>query len=101
MVSSIAFCLSPPAMFMSSFYTESIFALLSFTGMRWATEKNYFCAALLWGLTSAIRSNAIIYSGFFFYDLVWLPLIHRKVKSMVEHSSMENDSSFSGFDRTL
>jgi phosphatidylinositol glycan class V len=81
MVSSIAFCLSPPAMFMSSFYTESIFALLSFTGMRLVAKKNYVCAALIWGVTSAIRSNAIIYSGFFFYDLVWLPLIRRKVIS--------------------
>lgn len=78
-ISSIAFCLSPPAMFMSSFYTESIFALMSFTGMRCAAQKKYFVAALIWGFTSAIRSNAIVYSGFFFYDLIWIRSINRKV----------------------
>ncbi|GAN01003.1 dolichol-p-mannose mannosyltransferase [Mucor ambiguus] len=77
-VSSIAFCLSPPAMFMSSFYTESIFALMTFTGMRWAIEKKYMQSALIWGIASAVRSNAIVYAGFFFYDLVWIRLIHRK-----------------------
>ncbi|KAI9483526.1 MAG: GPI mannosyltransferase 2 [Benjaminiella poitrasii] len=71
MVSSIAFCLSPSAMFMSSFYTESLFAFLSFTGMRWVAQKKYLSAAMIWGATSAVRSNAIVYSGFFFYDLVW------------------------------
>ncbi|KAI9339859.1 GPI mannosyltransferase 2 [Pilaira anomala] len=77
-VSSIAFCLSPPAMFMSSFYTESIFALMSFTGMRWIVEKKYTSAAMIWGFTSLIRSNAIIYSGFFWYDLIWVRFIQRK-----------------------
>ncbi|KAL9550245.1 hypothetical protein MBANPS3_004811 [Mucor bainieri] len=77
-VSSIAFCLSPPAMFMSSFYTESIFALMTFTGMRWIIEKKYVQAALIWGVASAVRSNAIVYAGFFFYDLVLLRFIHRK-----------------------
>ncbi|OAD02773.1 glycosyltransferase family 76 protein, partial [Mucor lusitanicus CBS 277.49] len=77
-VSSIAFCLSPPAMFMSSFYTESIFALMTFTGMRWVIEKKYMQSALIWGIASAVRSNAIVYAGFFFYDLVWMRLIHRK-----------------------
>ncbi|KAI8642024.1 GPI mannosyltransferase 2 [Parasitella parasitica] len=77
-VSSIAFCLSPPAMFMSSFYTESLFAFMSFTGMRWVTQKKYLQSALIWGIVSAVRSNAIVYSGFFFYDLVWIRLINRQ-----------------------
>ncbi|KAI8972719.1 GPI mannosyltransferase 2 [Pilobolus umbonatus] len=81
-LSAIAFCLSPPAMFMSSFYTESMFALLTFTGMRWMAEKRHFQAALLWGLASAVRSNAVVYCGFFAYDLVWIPLI-KKHKSLV------------------
>lgn len=80
MVSSIAFCLSPPAMFMSSFYTESLFALLGFTGMLWIAEKKYLKAALIWGIGSGIRSNAIVYAGFFFYDLVWQRMIQKKVR---------------------
>ncbi|KAL7319842.1 ER membrane glycoprotein subunit of the GPI transamidase complex-like protein [Mucor circinelloides] len=77
-VSSIAFCLSPPAMFMSSFYTESTFALMTFTGMRWIIEKKYTQSALIWGIASGVRSNAVVYAGFFFYDLVWARLINRK-----------------------
>ncbi|CAO3671837.1 unnamed protein product [Rhizopus stolonifer] len=64
-------------MFMSSFYTESIFALFSFTGMRFIAKRQYILAALIWGVTSGIRSNAIIFAGFFFYDLVWIRSIKR------------------------
>lgn len=78
--SSIAFCLSPPSLFMSSFYTESIFALLSFTGMRYIAKKQYMKAALVWGITSSIRSNAIVFAGFFFYDLVWVRSLRRIVR---------------------
>ncbi|KAI9254454.1 GPI mannosyltransferase 2 [Phascolomyces articulosus] len=69
-ISAIAFCLSPPCMFMSSVYTESPFAWLSFTGMLWYSKKHYLAAALVWGVTSSVRSNAIVYSGFFMYDLI-------------------------------
>lgn len=81
-VSSIAFCLCPPAMFMSSFYTESMFALMTFTGMRWIIEKKYTQSALIWGIASGVRSNAVVYAGFFFYDLVWTRLINRKVSML-------------------
>lgn len=77
-VSSIAFCLSPPAMFMSSFYTESLFAFFSFTGMRWVAQRKYLYASIIWGLTSTVRSNAIVYCGFFYYDLIWIRLIKGK-----------------------
>ncbi|KAI9281083.1 GPI mannosyltransferase 2 [Sporodiniella umbellata] len=86
--SSIAFCLSPPAMFMTSFYTESLFALCSFTGMYYVSQKKYFCAAIVWGFTSGIRSNAIVFSGFFFYDLVWI-------------RSMKNLNFYTGILRSL
>ncbi|CAO3612083.1 unnamed protein product [Cunninghamella blakesleeana] len=68
--SSIAFCLSLPSMFMSAFYTESLFALLSFMGMYAINQQDYFYASLLWGIASATRSNAIIYAGFFGYELI-------------------------------
>ncbi|KAI8341545.1 GPI mannosyltransferase 2 [Blakeslea trispora] len=77
---AIAFCLSPPTMFMSSFNSESMFALLSFKGMQWVAEKKYLFAAIVWGIASAARSNAIIYSGFFIYDLVVQPLWRYKRK---------------------
>ncbi|KAI8060717.1 GPI mannosyltransferase 2 [Gongronella butleri] len=68
---SIAFCVSLPSMFMSAFYTESLFALLTFMGMYAAVKGQYLAASLVWAIASATRSNAIVYAGFFFYDLVW------------------------------
>ncbi|KAI7871482.1 GPI mannosyltransferase 2 [Spinellus fusiger] len=69
-VSSVAFCLSPPSMFMSSFYTESLFAYTSFMGMYWVARKHYLSASVVWGLASLTRSNAIIYTGFFIYEFI-------------------------------
>jgi phosphatidylinositol glycan class V len=46
-------------------------------GMRYVVEEYYFLAALVWGVTSGVRSNAIVYSGFFLYNLVWVPLVKR------------------------
>lgn len=57
-------------MFMSAFYTESLFALLSFMGMYHITKQRYLLASILWGLASFTRSNAIIYVGFFIYELI-------------------------------
>lgn len=57
-------------MFMSAFYTESLFALLSFMGMYAISKQHYFYASLLWGIASATRSNAIIYIGFFGYEFI-------------------------------
>ncbi|CAO3642966.1 unnamed protein product [Cunninghamella echinulata] len=68
--SAIAFCLSLPSIFMSAFYTESLFALLSFMGMYVITKQYYFYASLLWGIASLTRSNAIIYIGFFGYEFI-------------------------------
>lgn len=87
--SSIAFCLSPPSMFMSSFYTESIFSLFSFTGMHFIAKRQYFLAALIWGVASGIRSNAIIFAGFFFYDLIWIRSIKRLVRRMIVYQELK------------
>ncbi|OBZ89106.1 GPI mannosyltransferase 2 [Choanephora cucurbitarum] len=80
---AIAFCLSPPTMFMSAFNSESVFALLSFKGMYWAAQKRYLSAAAIWGIASAARSNAIIYSGFFIYDFVVKQLWHDKKTAII------------------
>lgn len=66
-------------MFMSSFYTESLFALLGFLGMRFVARKKYMYAASIWAIASGTRSNGILYCGFFFYDLVWIRLLKHKV----------------------
>ncbi|KAL0073461.1 hypothetical protein J3Q64DRAFT_1383037 [Phycomyces blakesleeanus] len=77
-VSAVAFCISPPSMFMSSLYTESLFAYMSFTGMYLVLQSHYMSASIIWGITSGLRSNAIIYSGFFFYDFVVIRLVRKQ-----------------------
>lgn len=69
-ISAMAFSLSPASMFISSFNAESLFALLTFTGMFCLSRRQYISASVAWGIASATRSNAIMYSGYFIYELV-------------------------------
>jgi len=69
-ISALAFSLSPASMFISSFYPESLFALLTFTGMLCLSRQQYIRASIVWGVASATRSHAILYSGYFIYELV-------------------------------
>ncbi|CAO3662886.1 unnamed protein product [Umbelopsis ramanniana] len=81
-LSALAFALSPASMFISSFYSESLFALLTFTGMLCASRQQYIRAAVVWGLASATRSNAVLYSGYIIYDLV--------VRNFIREKSIKN-----------
>ncbi|KAI9027620.1 GPI mannosyltransferase 2 [Phycomyces nitens] len=100
-VSAVAFCVSPPSMFMSSFYTESLFAYMSFTGMYLAAQGHYLSASVIWGITSGIRSNAIIYFGFFFYDFVVMRIVQKqgikRVCTGITAAIMYSIPVFSGF----
>ncbi|KAI8052422.1 GPI mannosyltransferase 2 [Syncephalis plumigaleata] len=69
-LSGALFCLTPSAMFMSSIYTESTFALLSFTGMELFAHGQLWSAAIVWCLSSLARSNGIVHAGFFVYELL-------------------------------
>ncbi|KAI8615961.1 GPI mannosyltransferase 2 [Chytriomyces sp. MP71] len=68
--SAILFCFSPSAPFLSSLYTESLFALLAFTGMLLHANDADWLAALVWGLSGLVRSNGIVFCGFFVYGMV-------------------------------
>ncbi|CAO3594620.1 unnamed protein product [Absidia cylindrospora] len=81
--SSIAFCLSLPSMFLSAFYTESIFAMLTFMGMYYFKKQLYLLASILWGLALLARSNAIVYVGFFVYEFIISRHRHHSIKSFV------------------
>ena len=70
LVTSIFYILTPSCMFMSTMYTESLFAFLSFLGMRLFYEGNTLIAAIIWGLSSFARSNGITYVGFFVYEFL-------------------------------
>ena len=69
----IFYTLNPASVFMSSVYTESLFACLSFAGMLAVKRTQLFIAAFLFSLASATRSNGIVLSGFiFYYHLIYL-----------------------------
>ncbi|GBB99100.1 hypothetical protein RclHR1_03410013 [Rhizophagus clarus] len=70
LVTSIFYILTPSCMFMSTMYTESLFAFLSFFGMRLFYEGNVWIAAFIWGLSSFTRSNGIVYVGFYVYEFL-------------------------------
>ncbi|OZJ03118.1 hypothetical protein BZG36_03881 [Bifiguratus adelaidae] len=79
-ISSIFFCLNPAGIFMSSFYTESMFALLSFSGMYCWLSGKALLAAIVWSVAGLARSNAIIYAGFFCFDMATSLPIGQAVK---------------------
>ncbi|RIA90519.1 Glycosyltransferase Family 76 protein, partial [Glomus cerebriforme] len=70
LVTSIFYILTPSCMFMSTMYAESLFAFLTFLGMRLFYEGNTWIAAFIWGSSSFARSNGIIYVGFFIYEFL-------------------------------
>ncbi|KAI8394062.1 dolichol-p-mannose mannosyltransferase [Radiomyces spectabilis] len=76
-LAAVAFCVSPPSLFMSSFYTESLFAYLSFSGMNFMSRGHPLLASIVWSFASATRSNGIIYAGFFIYHLIIQPCLSR------------------------
>ena len=67
---SIFYVLNPSGIFMSSIYTEPLFALLTFLGMRHMHQKRRLAAALYWMLATTVRANGILHAGFFVWDLM-------------------------------
>ncbi|KAI8848723.1 GPI mannosyltransferase 2 [Chytridium lagenaria] len=63
-VSAILFCLNPASIFMSSMYSESLFAAFAFMGMMQLESKKPVRATFAWILASTVRSNGILYGGF-------------------------------------
>jgi GPI mannosyltransferase 2 len=59
---------TPAGVFLLSGYTESLFAFLSFSGMALFHKEYRFLPALLWSLAGSIRSNAVLWTGFFAWD---------------------------------
>ena len=64
------FAFNPAGAFMSSFYTESIFALFSIYGIFKFYQNRLFFAALSWLLAALTRSNGVLLAGFFIYRIL-------------------------------
>ena len=66
----VLFCVNPASVFMSTVYTETIYAFCTFSGLCLLTLHYSWSASLLFSLASATRSNGIILVGFIaFYHL--------------------------------
>lgn len=79
------FNLNPSSIFMSSIYTESLFALLSFTGMLFFSRKELFKSCFVFSLASCVRSNGILYSGFFLWEFIHVfPESNRKLTEILK-----------------
>ncbi|KAI8900752.1 GPI mannosyltransferase 2 [Globomyces pollinis-pini] len=63
-------CLIPSSIFLSSIYTESLFAFFTFQGMLSYSRGNRFQASIWWSFSALTRSNGIIYIGFFIWDIL-------------------------------
>ncbi|TPX55947.1 hypothetical protein PhCBS80983_g04916 [Powellomyces hirtus] len=75
---AILFTITPAGLFMSSIYTESLFALLSFSGMLYFTKSRYLPAALLWAAATSVRANGMLHAGFFVWEFIVLPISSQK-----------------------
>ncbi len=56
---TLLFCLTPASVFYSVVYTESVFALAAFSGMRWAPRRPWLAAGAF-ALATAGRSNGAL-----------------------------------------
>ena len=71
---TVLYCFNPASVFMSSPYTESPFALLSFLGMLACSRRQFLLASFYFAGAGCMRSNGIVYAGFF----VWYLIIDRR-----------------------
>ena len=65
--SAFIFCFNPASVFFSSAYSESIFAMLTFSGYFFAERNNYIFAIICWVISSYARSNGTM-------TILWLTL---------------------------
>jgi phosphatidylinositol glycan class V len=67
-VTCILHAFSPAGVFLLSGSTESLFAFLSFSGMMLFHTDHRLLPAFIWSLAGTVRSNAILWAGFFAWD---------------------------------
>lgn len=66
---ALLFCINPASIFFTAPYSESMFVLLSFQGMIYSIDRDYFkWCAIPFGLAAAARSNGILNIGFILHS---------------------------------
>ena len=61
------YCINPASVFFMAPYSESIFALLTFSGMLMCERRCLVKASVFFGLSALCRSNGVINCGFILY----------------------------------
>ncbi|KAM4046197.1 GPI mannosyltransferase 2 isoform 1-T1 [Anomaloglossus baeobatrachus] len=74
-LAALLFCMSPVSIFMTTTYSESLYALATFTGLWQLHKSRTLCASAFLSLASAARSNGLVNVGF---------LLHSAVKAVVQ-----------------
>lgn len=73
---ALLFCINPASIFFTAPYSEALFALLSFQGMRHSLDNQYSkLCAIPFGLAAAARSNGILNIGF---------ILHSRIQEFLE-----------------
>ncbi|KAM3932893.1 GPI mannosyltransferase 2 [Leptodactylus fuscus] len=77
-LAALLFCVSPVSIFMTTTYSESLYALAAFTGL-WQLQKcRTLCGSAFFSLASAARSNGLVNIGF---------LLHSAAKAVIQKKS--------------
>ncbi|MES1920749.1 ER membrane glycoprotein subunit of the GPI transamidase complex-like protein [Bonamia ostreae] len=77
--SSFLYSFNFARIFMSATYSESLFAFMSMTAFRLHLEKDELKAVGLFFLCTFVRSNGILFSGFYFFRFVRDFLLKRTI----------------------
>eukprot|EP01080_Neovahlkampfia_damariscottae_P001240 gene1240-11329_t len=70
-ISTLLYSINPASIFLSCVYTESSFALFSLMGLYFLfVKKNQILTPILFSISTGIRSNGTILSGFFIFNFL-------------------------------
>ncbi|XP_012261761.2 GPI mannosyltransferase 2 [Athalia rosae] len=90
---AILYCVNPASIFFTAFYSEAMFAYLSFNVMLAYTEDNAFIYLPI-ALSTLVRSNGLINMGFPLYSLIRgvlkivLPRVSKNFQNQPRESSL-------------
>jgi phosphatidylinositol glycan class V len=87
-LTAVWFSFNPASIFLSSIYRESLFAMFSFSGMLFFVRQNHILAGVCFMFSTTIRSNGILYSGFFIWSILNSKMVSFKGLFMVLYNSM-------------
>lgn len=77
-LAALLFCMSPISVFMTVAYSESLFALATFSGLWYLQKNRLLTGSVLLSLSTAARSNGLVNAGF---------LVHSGMRAFLQQNS--------------